>query len=109
LDPITDIFRTMHVTAFGLHRLEATAPWGLIQEKENEEKVTPSDKKMSPTDLAHFAMPGAPGLDSETGDSAHSSATVQSRQTPWRPGRDLRLNGREPRQPLQKSLFAFCR
>src|SRR5271156_7100499 len=56
LDPITDIFRTMHVTAFGLHRLEATAPWGVIQEKQTEEKVTPSDKKMPPTDLAHFAM-----------------------------------------------------
>ena len=56
MDPITDIFRTMHVTAFGQHRLEATAPWGLIQEKPTEEKVTPSDKKISPTDLAHFAM-----------------------------------------------------
>src|ERR1700722_8240008 len=56
LDPITDIFRTMHVTAFGLHRLEATAPWGVEQEKQTQEKVTPSDKKMSPTDLAHFAM-----------------------------------------------------
>ena len=51
LDPITDIFRTMHVTAFGLHRLEATAPWGVKQEKQTEEKVTPSDKKMPPTDL----------------------------------------------------------
>ncbi len=56
LDPITDIFRTLHVTAFGQHRLEATAPWGLIQEKQTEEKVTPSDKKISPKDLAHFAM-----------------------------------------------------
>src|ERR1700692_917873 len=56
LDPITDIFRTMHVAAFGLHRLEATAPWGIKQENQTEEKVTPSDKKMSPTDLAHFAM-----------------------------------------------------
>ena len=56
MDPITDIFGTMHVTAFGLHRLEATAPWGVKQEKQTEEKVTPSDKKMSPTDLAHFAM-----------------------------------------------------
>src|ERR1700676_4694776 len=56
LDPITDIFRMMQITAFGQHRLEATAPWGLIQEKQTEEKVTPSDKKMSPTDLAHFAM-----------------------------------------------------
>src|SRR5579871_4241515 len=46
----------MHVTAFGLHRLEATAPWGVEQEKQTEEKVTPSDKKMSPTDSAHFAM-----------------------------------------------------
>jgi hypothetical protein len=46
----------MHVTAFGLHRLEATAPWGVRQEKQTEENVTPSDKKMSPTDLAHFAM-----------------------------------------------------
>jgi hypothetical protein len=55
LDPITNIFRTMHVTAFGLHRLEATAPWGVIQEKQTEEKVTPADKKMSPTDLAHFS------------------------------------------------------
>lgn len=56
MDPITDIFRTMHVTAFGLHRLEATAPWGIKQENQIEEKVTPSDKKMPPTDLAHFAM-----------------------------------------------------
>src|ERR1700686_1941525 len=56
LDPITDIFRTMQITAFGQHRLEATAPWGLIQEKQTEEKVTPSEGKMSPTDLAHFAM-----------------------------------------------------
>ena len=56
LDPITDIFRTMHVTAFGQHRLEATAPWGLIQEGRIEEEVTASGKKISPTDLAHFAM-----------------------------------------------------
>jgi AraC-like DNA-binding protein len=56
LDPITDIFRTMHVTAFGQHRLEATAPWGLIQEKQTEEKVTPSGQENSPTDVAHFAM-----------------------------------------------------
>jgi hypothetical protein len=56
LDPITDIFRTMHVTAFGLHRLEATAPWGVKQENQAEEEVTPSGKKTSSTDLAHFAM-----------------------------------------------------
>ena len=56
MDPITDIFRTLHVTAFGQHRLEATAPWGLRQEKQAEERTTPSGKKIAPTDLAHFAM-----------------------------------------------------
>ncbi len=56
LDPISDIFRTMHLNAFGQHRLEATAPWGLIGGKESDQTVTPSDKKVSPTDLAHFAM-----------------------------------------------------
>jgi len=56
LDSITDIFRTLRVTAFGQHRLEATAPWGLIQDGLSDEKVTPSDKKTAPTDLAHFAM-----------------------------------------------------
>ena len=56
LDPITDIFRTMHVTAFGLHRLEATAPWGVKQENQTKETVTASGNKTLPTDLAHFAM-----------------------------------------------------
>ena len=56
MDPITDIFRTLHVTAFGLHRLEATAPWGVKQENQAEEKVTHSGKETSPADLAHFAM-----------------------------------------------------
>src|ERR1700730_18289192 len=56
LDPITDIFRTMHVTAFGQHRLEATTPSGLLQDKHTEEKAARADKKISPTDLAHFAM-----------------------------------------------------
>ena len=70
LDPITDIFRTMHVSAFGLHRLEATAPWGVKQENQSEENVTPFDKKMPPTDLAHFAMLAECGRDSGA-DSAH--------------------------------------
>ncbi|HEY2467584.1 MAG TPA: AraC family transcriptional regulator [Terracidiphilus sp.] len=56
MDPITDIFRTMHVSAFGQHRLEATAPWGLIGGKRAEEEVEPSGKKIPSTDLAHFAM-----------------------------------------------------
>jgi AraC-like DNA-binding protein len=56
VDPITDIFKTMHVTAFGLHRLEATAPWGLRQENEVKAHVRPSGKTMPAADLAHFAM-----------------------------------------------------
>ena len=56
MDPITDIFRTMHVTAFGLHRLEATAPWGVRQENQTEEEATSSGNKVPPSDLAHFAM-----------------------------------------------------
>jgi len=45
----------MHVTAFGLHRLEATAPWGVKQENQAKENIL-SGKRMPPTDLAHFAM-----------------------------------------------------
>jgi hypothetical protein len=46
----------MRLTAFPRHRLEATAPWGLIQGKQTEEKTMPSRKQVSPKDLAHFAM-----------------------------------------------------
>ena len=56
MDPVTDIFRTMHVTAFGQHRLEATAPWGLYQEKQVKEKASSASNKHLPNDLAHFAM-----------------------------------------------------
>jgi AraC-like DNA-binding protein len=56
VDPISDIFRTMHVTAFGLHRLEATAPWGVKQENQTKDKVPPVGKRLPPADLAHFAM-----------------------------------------------------
>jgi AraC-like DNA-binding protein len=56
VDPISDLFRTMHITAFGQHRLEATAPWGLMQGKLAEERGLPSCKRISPTDVAHFAM-----------------------------------------------------
>jgi AraC-like DNA-binding protein len=46
----------MRVTAFGRHRLEATAPWGLIQQPQTKKAVAPSAKNNAPTDLAHFAM-----------------------------------------------------
>ncbi|AFL88950.1 DNA-binding domain-containing protein, AraC-type [Terriglobus roseus DSM 18391] len=57
MDPISDVFRTLHVTAFGQHRLEATAPWGLKGGgAESEQREPDADKSSSPTDLAHFAM-----------------------------------------------------
>lgn len=56
MDPITDIFRTMHVTAFGQHRLEATAPWGLVQEKEKKQAARSTEDGEATPDLAHFAM-----------------------------------------------------
>jgi AraC-like DNA-binding protein len=46
----------MHATAFGQHRLEATAPWGLTQEKQAKEKAPLSGRNVLSTDLAHFAM-----------------------------------------------------
>ena len=56
MDPITDIFKTMHVAAVVHSRLEATAPWGLARSAEIEERVAPSGKKISPSELAHFGM-----------------------------------------------------
>lgn len=56
MDAITDIFRTLHVEAVVHSRLEATAPWGLMREAHIEEKVMPSGKRISPTELAHFGM-----------------------------------------------------
>lgn len=56
MDPIADIFRTMHVTAFGLHRLEAAAPWGAKREKQTDDGSTGSNKAPIPSDLAHFAL-----------------------------------------------------
>jgi AraC-like DNA-binding protein len=57
VDPITDIFRTMHVAAVVHSRLEATAPWGLMRDANAAEVKSPSiDKKISPLQLAHFGM-----------------------------------------------------
>ena len=36
LDALTDLFNTMHVASVVHARLEATAPWGLIREAEDE-------------------------------------------------------------------------
>jgi len=54
MDPITDIFRTMHVPLSVCHRLEATAPWGVY--RRSRPRQSPFRQKDAPTDLAHFAM-----------------------------------------------------
>ena len=55
MDPITDLFNTMHVASVVQARLEATAPWGLIREAE-EEAGAHSVAPNSPSQLAHFGM-----------------------------------------------------
>jgi len=58
LDPITDIFKTMHVTAVVRSRLEATAPWGLMRQPSEAEGKSAHyvGKRISPSELAHFGM-----------------------------------------------------
>jgi AraC-like DNA-binding protein len=58
LDPITDLFNTMHVASVVHARLEATAPWGLMREAEEAKVAVPhsSALKNSPSQLAHFGM-----------------------------------------------------
>jgi AraC-like DNA-binding protein len=58
VDPITDIFKTMHVAAVVHSRLEATAPWGLMRSASELEGKTVNSEgtKISPLQLAHFGM-----------------------------------------------------
>ena len=58
MDPITDIFKTMHVAAAVHSRLEATEPWALMRDvKDSEVKPVPANgTKISPWQLAHFGM-----------------------------------------------------
>jgi AraC-like DNA-binding protein len=58
MDPISDVFRTMHVTSVVHARLEATAPWGLIREGEdgNDAVLRSHGAENSPSQLAHFGM-----------------------------------------------------
>jgi AraC-like DNA-binding protein len=54
MDPISDMFETMHVASVVHSRLEVTAPWGLIREAEAGEDAIPHSN--SPRQLAHFGM-----------------------------------------------------
>jgi len=57
MDPLTDIFRTMHVRAVVRSRIEATAPWGLAHTpKEADEEAARFSKAISPSELAYFGM-----------------------------------------------------
>ena len=58
LDPISDVFSTMHVASVVHARLEATAPWGLMREAEDAKEAAPhsSALKNSRFQLAHFGM-----------------------------------------------------
>lgn len=58
MDPITDIFKTMHVAAVVHSRLETTAPWALMRDaRAPESSATYSNgKKIVPLQLAHFGM-----------------------------------------------------
>jgi len=58
MDPITDLFKTMHVASVVHARLEATAPWGLMHQAEvaNEAEPKLAAPKDWRTQVAHFGM-----------------------------------------------------
>ena len=58
MDPISDLFKTMHVASVVHARLEATAPWGLMREAEdgNDAVLRKPAAENSPSQFAHFGM-----------------------------------------------------
>ena len=58
MDPITDVFKTMHVASVVHARLEATAPWGLMREAEDAKEAMPHSSASEDwrSQLAHFGM-----------------------------------------------------
>jgi AraC-like DNA-binding protein len=58
VDPISDLFKTMHVASVVHSRLEATAPWGLMREAQtgNDAALPSPAGENSPSQLAHFGM-----------------------------------------------------
>ncbi len=55
MDPLTDVFKTLRVSALVHAKVEATAPWGLLHEP-NVLAAYAIEKKHSPLHLANFAM-----------------------------------------------------
>src|ERR1700684_850904 len=58
MDPISDLFESLHITNVVHARLEATAPWGLFREGEsaNDATLHAPVAENSPSQLAHFGM-----------------------------------------------------
>lgn len=58
MDPITDIFQTMHISGVVHSRLEASAPWGLKRQASDAgvKKAHPGGTEFVPLQLAHFGM-----------------------------------------------------
>lgn len=58
MDPLTDLFHTIHVASVVHARLEATAPWGLMREAKdaNEAVAHSSALRNLPSQFAHFGM-----------------------------------------------------
>src|SRR3984893_5618111 len=58
MDPITDVFETMHVASVVHARLETTAPWGLMRQAEVGKETAPefAVSENSPPQFAHFGM-----------------------------------------------------
>jgi AraC-like DNA-binding protein len=58
MDPITDVFETMHVASVVHARLETTAPWGLMREAEvgKEAALESAVSENSSSQFAHFGM-----------------------------------------------------
>jgi AraC-like DNA-binding protein len=59
MDPLTDIFKTMHLRAVGPLRLEATAPWGIAhspEEADSRSVQSPDFRMFRPSEFAHVAM-----------------------------------------------------
>jgi AraC-like DNA-binding protein len=56
VDPLTDLFHSMHVASVVHARLEATAPWGLIRDEDEEVEPHSWARENSPSQFAHFGM-----------------------------------------------------
>jgi AraC-like DNA-binding protein len=58
MDPISDVFKSMHITSVVHARLEATAPWGLLREggSGNDAALHSPAIENSQSQLAHFGM-----------------------------------------------------